>query len=128
MTKILVGDDETDLEELIRQKFRKHIREQRYDFVFATNANARSHSRQAAYLHLGGAFLCIVIGFIMRIGAALNGIEVLALYTLKRTSLTITEIILAIKILIFLVAAFNFGAETALYYIFTYFTATPPLH
>jgi len=37
MTKILVADDETDLEALIRQKFRKQIREQRYEFVFATN-------------------------------------------------------------------------------------------
>ncbi len=37
MIKILVADDETDLESLIRQKFRKHIREQRYDFVFAIN-------------------------------------------------------------------------------------------
>lgn len=37
MIKILVADDETDLETLIRQKFRKHIREQRYDFVFAIN-------------------------------------------------------------------------------------------
>lgn len=72
----------------------------------------------------GGAFLGIGIGFIMRIGAALDGIEVLALYTLKRTSFTITEIILAINILIFAAAAFNFGIETALYSVLTYFTAT----
>lgn len=39
MVKILVADDETDLEALIRQKFRRHIREQRYDFVFAANGN-----------------------------------------------------------------------------------------
>ncbi len=37
MTKILVADDEKDLEALIRQKFRKQIREQRYDFIFAIN-------------------------------------------------------------------------------------------
>ncbi len=37
MTKILVADDEPDLETLIRQKFRKQIREQVYDFVFAIN-------------------------------------------------------------------------------------------
>lgn len=35
--KILVADDETDLEILIRQKFRQKIREQLYDFVFAVN-------------------------------------------------------------------------------------------
>jgi adenylate cyclase len=37
MTKILVVDDETDLEVLIRQKFRQKIREQQYEFVFAGN-------------------------------------------------------------------------------------------
>lgn len=37
MTKILVADDEADLEVLIRQKFRQKIREQKYEFVFAIN-------------------------------------------------------------------------------------------
>lgn len=37
MTKILVADDEVDLETLILQKFRKKIREQQYEFVFAAN-------------------------------------------------------------------------------------------
>jgi class 3 adenylate cyclase/AmiR/NasT family two-component response regulator len=39
MTKILVADDETDLEILIKQKFRKQIREQHYSFIFAINGN-----------------------------------------------------------------------------------------
>src|SRR5258707_8399146 len=39
MTKILVADDEADLETLIRQKFRQKIREQKYEFVFAVNGN-----------------------------------------------------------------------------------------
>ncbi len=34
MYKILVADDEADLELLIRQKFRKEIREAKYDFLF----------------------------------------------------------------------------------------------
>ncbi len=37
MTKILVADDEPDLETLIRQKFRQKIREHQYEFVFAAN-------------------------------------------------------------------------------------------
>jgi class 3 adenylate cyclase/DNA-binding NarL/FixJ family response regulator len=37
MAKILVADDETDLEMLIKQKFRKQIRENKYEFVFALN-------------------------------------------------------------------------------------------
>ena len=72
----------------------------------------------------GGVFLGIGIGLIMRTGAALDGIEVLAVYTLKRTSFTITEIILGINIIIFTIAGFKFGIETALYSILTYFAAT----
>jgi class 3 adenylate cyclase len=37
MAKILVADDEADLEVLIRQKFRKQIRESQYEFLFALN-------------------------------------------------------------------------------------------
>lgn len=37
MAKILVVDDETDLEVLIKQKFRKQIRQQQYEFYFAIN-------------------------------------------------------------------------------------------
>lgn len=37
MTKILVADDEADLETLIRQKFRQKIRENQYEFLFVLN-------------------------------------------------------------------------------------------
>jgi class 3 adenylate cyclase/FixJ family two-component response regulator len=37
MSKILVVDDESDLEVLIKQKFRQKIRERKYEFVFAVN-------------------------------------------------------------------------------------------
>lgn len=37
MTKILVADDESDLEILIKQKFRQKIRDQKYEFIFALN-------------------------------------------------------------------------------------------
>ena len=59
----------------------------------------------------------------MRGGSALDGIEVLALYTLKRSSFTISEIILAFNIVIFLIAAFHFGVDTALYAMVTYYIA-----
>ncbi|MEO7121432.1 MAG: adenylate/guanylate cyclase domain-containing protein [Ginsengibacter sp.] len=39
MAKILVADDEADLEVLIKQKFRKEIRENTYQFIFAANGN-----------------------------------------------------------------------------------------
>ncbi|MEO7960584.1 MAG: YitT family protein [Ginsengibacter sp.] len=72
----------------------------------------------------GGFFLGIGIGLTMRAGCAIDGIEVLALYTWRRTSFTISEIILAINIVIFSIAAFKFGIDTAFYSMLTYFTAT----
>ena len=39
MAKILVADDEADLEMLIKQKFRQKIRENKYEFIFAVNGN-----------------------------------------------------------------------------------------
>lgn len=39
MVKILVADDEADIEILIKQKFRQKIREQQYEFIFAVNGN-----------------------------------------------------------------------------------------
>lgn len=72
----------------------------------------------------GGVFLGIGIGLTMRAGCALDGIEVLALYTWRKTSFTISEIIMALNIIIFSIAAFKFGIPTALYSILTYFTAS----
>jgi uncharacterized membrane-anchored protein YitT (DUF2179 family) len=72
----------------------------------------------------GGFFLGLGIGLTMRAGCAVDGIEVLALYTLRRSSLTISEIILGLNIIIFSMAAFEFGIQTALYSMLTYFTAS----
>lgn len=68
----------------------------------------------------GGAFLGVGIGLVMRGGAAIDGIEVLALFTLKRTSFTMSEIILGINIIIFAFGGFQFGLESSLYAILTY--------
>jgi len=72
----------------------------------------------------GGFFLGIGIGMCMRGGCALDGIEVLALYTLKRSSFSISEIILGLNVIIFLIAALHFGLQTALYSMLTYYTAS----
>jgi uncharacterized membrane-anchored protein YitT (DUF2179 family)/predicted metal-dependent HD superfamily phosphohydrolase len=72
----------------------------------------------------GGFFLGLGIGLTMRGGCAVDGIEVLALYTWRRTSFTISEIILALNVIIFSIAAFKFGIQTALYSMLTYFTAS----
>jgi uncharacterized membrane-anchored protein YitT (DUF2179 family)/predicted metal-dependent HD superfamily phosphohydrolase len=72
----------------------------------------------------GGVFMGIGIGLAIRGGCALDGIEVLALYTGKRISFTISEIILGINIIIFLIAAVKLGLPTSLYSILTYYTAS----
>ncbi len=72
----------------------------------------------------GGFFLGLGIGLTMRAGCAVDGIEVLALLAWRRSSFTISEIILALNIIIFSVAAFHFGIPTALYSMLTYFTAS----
>jgi adenylate cyclase len=46
-TKILVVDDEADLELLIKQKFRRKIRENVYEFVFASNGQEALDSVRA---------------------------------------------------------------------------------
>jgi uncharacterized membrane-anchored protein YitT (DUF2179 family) len=72
----------------------------------------------------GGFFLGLGIGLGMRGGCAIDGIEVLALYTLRRVGLTMSEVILGINTIIFLVAALQFGLEVALYAMLTYYIAT----
>lgn len=71
----------------------------------------------------GGFFLGLGIGLAMRGGCAIDGIEVLALYTLKKTSFTITEVILAMNVVLFICAGFYFDIETALYAMLTYYIA-----
>jgi len=48
MAKILVVDDEADLEVLIKQKFRQKIRDHQYEFVFASNGK---HALEQLELH-----------------------------------------------------------------------------
>jgi uncharacterized membrane-anchored protein YitT (DUF2179 family)/HD superfamily phosphodiesterase len=72
----------------------------------------------------GGIFVGAGSGLAMRAGCALDGVEVLALYTWRHTSFTISEIILAMNIIIFGIAAIHFGMEIALYSILTYLAAT----
>lgn len=72
----------------------------------------------------GGVFLGLGIGLAMRGGCALDGIEIVALYTLRKSGFTVSEIIFALNIVIFMVAAASFGMETALNSILTYYTAS----
>ena len=72
----------------------------------------------------GGFFIGLGIGFIIRAGGVIDGLEVIAEFTTTKTGLSSSEIIMWINTLIFLAAAYEFGLEKALYSILTYFTAT----
>jgi uncharacterized membrane-anchored protein YitT (DUF2179 family) len=72
----------------------------------------------------GGFFLGMGIGLAVRGGGVLDGTEVMAIYFTRRTSLTIGDIILIINILIFSVAAWLLGIETAMYSVLTYLAAS----
>jgi adenylate cyclase len=53
MAKILVVDDEPDLEVLIKQRFRKQIRDRQYEFIFAINgADALEKIRESQDLDI----------------------------------------------------------------------------
>jgi uncharacterized membrane-anchored protein YitT (DUF2179 family) len=82
-----------------------------------------THDKPLASI-FGGFFLGLGIGLGMRAGCAIDGMEVLALYTLKKTGFTISEIILGMNAVIFLIAASHFGLEVALYAMLTYYAAT----
>lgn len=72
----------------------------------------------------GGFFLGIGIGLSMRGGGTFDGMEVLALLTFKKSSFSITEIILGMNLIIFIIAAAFIKVETALYAILTYIIAS----
>lgn len=72
----------------------------------------------------GGFFLGLGIGLCMRGGGTFDGVEVLALFTLKRTGFTITEIILAFDVFMFIIVGFYLNIETSLYSMLTYFIAS----
>lgn len=72
----------------------------------------------------GGFFLGAGIGLSIRGGSVIDGTEVLAIYTSKKTTLTVGDIILVFNIIIFSVAAYLINVETALYAILTYLIAS----
>ncbi len=72
----------------------------------------------------GGFFLGAGIGLSIRGGSVLDGTEVLAIYSSRKTTLTVGDVILVFNILIFSVAAYLIDMETALYAILTYLVAS----
>lgn len=72
----------------------------------------------------GGLLIGTGVGLVIRGGGVIDGAEVIAVFTVRRTGFSNSEIIMLINTLIFAVAALQFGIETAMYSIITYFAAT----
>lgn len=72
----------------------------------------------------GGILMGTGVGLVLRGGAVIDGAEVIAVFTVRKTGFSNSEIIMLINTVIFAVAAIEFGIETAMYSIITYFTAT----
>jgi uncharacterized membrane-anchored protein YitT (DUF2179 family) len=72
----------------------------------------------------GGILIGTGVGLVIRGGGVIDGAEVIAVFTERKTGFSNSEIILLINTLIFAIAAIKFGIETAMYSIITYFTAT----
>ena len=72
----------------------------------------------------GGALIGSGIGLVIRAGGVVDGSEVLAVFTRRITGFSSNEIILLFNAFVFAAAIFEYGIETALYSLITYFTAT----
>ena len=75
----------------------------------------------------GGCLIGVGMGLCLRSGSTADGVEILALVTIKKIGLNIAEVIFAMNTLLFLAAAWSFGISTALYSIVTYFSAVKSL-
>ena len=72
----------------------------------------------------GGLFMGAGVGLVIRGGGVIDGAEVIAVFTGRKTGFSNSEIIMLMNVIIFSVAAFRFGIETAMYSVITYFTAS----
>jgi uncharacterized membrane-anchored protein YitT (DUF2179 family) len=72
----------------------------------------------------GGILMGAGVGLVIRGGGVIDGAEVIAVFTRRKVGFSNSEIIMLINCIIFAVAAFQFGIETAMYSVITYFTAT----
>jgi uncharacterized membrane-anchored protein YitT (DUF2179 family) len=71
----------------------------------------------------GGFFIGLGIGLVIRAGGVIDGLEVIAQYTEKKSAFSSGEIILTLNTLVILGTSFKFGIETGMYSILVYYTA-----
>jgi uncharacterized membrane-anchored protein YitT (DUF2179 family) len=71
----------------------------------------------------GGFFIGLGIGLAIKAGCVLDGLEVIADYTHKKSGFSTSEIVMLFNTILFILAGFAFSWEKAMFSIITYFTA-----
>lgn len=72
----------------------------------------------------GGFFIGAGTGMAIRGGSVVDGTEVFAVYISRNLSLSVSDVIIIVNVVIFLVAGTVFSVESALYSILTYLVAS----
>jgi len=72
----------------------------------------------------GGILIGAGVGLVIRCGGVIDGAEVIAVFTKRKTGFSNSEIIMLFNTFIFAGAAFYFGLETAMYSLITFYSAT----
>ncbi len=81
-----------------------------------------THEKILAVLY-GGVLLGAGVGLAIRYGGALDGTEIVAILISKKTRIPVGQIIMLINVVIFTIAGFLFGPDSAMYSIFTFYIA-----
>ncbi|MCB9261088.1 MAG: YitT family protein [Flavobacteriales bacterium] len=71
----------------------------------------------------GGLFIGLGIGLVIRAGGVIDGLEILALYTRKKSKFTTNEIMITVVSVVFILLGIEFGWDKSMYSILTFFTA-----
>ncbi len=69
----------------------------------------------------GGILLGVGVGMVIRFGGCLDGSESVALVISKNTNLSVGQIVLIFNLVIYAIAGFIFGLDSAMYSLLTYF-------
>ena len=71
----------------------------------------------------GGILLGLGVGIVIRAGGSLDGTEIVAILVSKKMRLPVGQIIMFINFFIFIIAAFVYGWDSAMYSMVTYYIA-----
>ncbi len=90
--------------------------------LYFFNIRAITHDKILIAL-FGGFLMGLGIGLVIRGGAVIDGLEIIAHYTTKKVAFTSSEIIMLFNSLVIISGALAIGPETGMYSILVYYTA-----